>query len=69
MEILVSVAQYKVLEDVPLATYCFAVWGSTYHLVSNFTGTNKLIEYVSLDFGLKFSENLNSFYKAIWIRS
>ena len=63
-EILVSVARYIVLAEVPQVTHCFAVCGSTYHLVSNVNGL-KLIEYGSLSFGLKFSEDVNSFYKAI----
>ena len=63
-EILTSTARYVVLPDIPLATNCFAVWGKTFHLLSNMNGF-KLIEYGSLDFGLKFSKELNSFYRAI----
>ena len=40
------------------------MWGKTFDLLSNMNGF-RLIEYGSLDFGLKFSKELNSFYRAI----
>ena len=55
----------NVKTGIPISTHCLAVWGSTYHILSNIHGVCKLIEYGNLSFGLKLSENMNSFYTAI----
>ena len=54
--------------NVPETTTCFTVWGSTYQIVSKCSGVYSLMEHGKLDFGLRLSTDINSFYSAISYR-
>ena len=55
-------------KDIPETTSCFTYWGSTYQIVSKCSGVYSLTEHGKLDFGLRFSQDINSFYSSISYR-
>ena len=55
-------------KDIPETTSCFTCWGSTYQIVCKCSGVYSLMEHGKLDFGLRFSQDINSFYSAISYR-
>ena len=55
----------RVIDDIPAKTLCVGSWGKTIITVSFIENMYKVLEFGKLDFALKYSEALSSFYRGI----